>query len=373
MGSTFKSGVRVRHDVSLAQSVVNDCLSITGDDNVAINLYPHNLALAEEIALACVEKGADVIMSLYTDRFMVANYRYLSEERLREPSAFCRGLTEKSTAQIAMAATYDPANLRKIEPKKLAANDEGENAAHFPLSKERKIRTLDLGLALVTKPRAKVYGFDFPKWSRMMNASTSVDYQRLARTGRALRDSLKEARTIEVTGPGDTRLEFDVSGRRWCLSDGVVDEDDIRNGDLNDQLPAGSLTVAPLEDTAQGHITFNAGTPRMGRQVKDLQLTFKDGKVTKFKGNSSTEAVRKNWEAGTGDKDNIGLFGIGFNPKAQAGYTVNNVAYGVVSIGVGGNESLGGKNRPGSFILDSMTGATVKADGRTLLQKGRLV
>ncbi len=359
--------------MSLAQSVVNDCLRISDDDNVAINLYPHNLPLAEEIALACVKKGADVIMSLYTDEFMLANYQYLSEEQLREPSAFCRGLTEKSTAQITMAATYDPANLRRIEPKKLAANDEGETAAHFPLSRERKIRTLDLGLALVTKPRAKVYGFNFAKWSKMMQAAASVDYQKLARTGRALRDTLKDARTIEVTGPGQTNLSFDVSGRKWFLSDGVVDEEDIENGDFNDQLPAGSLTVAPLEDTAGGHITFNAGTPRMGRQVKGLQLTFEDGKVTEFKGNSSTEAVRKNWEAGTGDKDNIGLFGIGFNPKAEAGYTINNVAYGAVSIGVGGNGPLGGKNRPGSFILDSMTGATVKVDGRTMLQKGKFV
>lgn len=359
--------------MTLAQSIVNDCLRINGDDNVAINLYPHNLPLAEEIALECFKKGADVIMSLYTDKFLVATYQYLTEERLREPSVFCRGLAEKSTAQILMSATYDPTNLRKVEPKKLAANDVGESAAHFPLSRERKIRTLDLGLALVTKPRARVYGFNFAKWNKMMQASASVDYQKLAKTGRSLRNSLREARTIEITGPGQTKLSFEVSGRRWFLSDGVVDEEDIRNEDLNDQLPAGSLTVAPLEDSAQGHITFNAGTPRMGRQVKGLQLTFKDGKVIELKGNSSTVSIEKNWEAGTGDKDNIGLFGIGFNPKAEAGYTINNVAWGAVSIGVGGNEPLGGKNKPGSFILDTMTGATIKADGRTVLHKGMFV
>jgi leucyl aminopeptidase (aminopeptidase T) len=348
-------------------------LQITDKDNVAINLYPHNLSLAEEVAEECFRNGADVIMSLYTDRFLAANYNYLTEERLREPSDFCRGLTEKSTAEIFMSATYDPTILRTIEPKKLAADSEGENTAHFPLSKERKVRTLSIGLALVTKPRAKVYGFNFAKWSRMMQASTSVDYQKLAKTGRVLMGSLKDAQTIEVTGPQSTKLSFDVSGRKWYLSDGIVDEEDIRNEDLNDQLPAGSLTVAPLEESAQGQITFNAGTPVMGRQVKGLQLTFKNGKVTGFKGNTSTAAVKKNWEAGTGDKDNIGLFGIGFNPKAETGYTVNNVAFGAVSIGIGGNEFLGGKNKPGFFHFDTITGATVKADGRIILRNGKFV
>lgn len=359
--------------MSLAKSVVDECLQITDKDNVAINLYPHNLPLAEEIAEECFKKGADVIMSLYTDRFLTSHYRHLSEESLRIPSAYCRSLTETSTAEIFMSGTYDPKVLRTIDPKKLAADGEGENDAHFPLSKERKIRTLNIGLALVTKPRAKTYGFNYDKWNKMMLAATSVDYGKLAKTGRALRDSLRDVKNLTVTGPGGTDISFDVSGRKWYLSDGVVDEEDIRNEDLNDGLPAGNLSVAPLEDSAQGRITFNAGTPLMGRNVKGLRLSFKDGKVVKFNGNASTVALKKSWDAGTGDKDNIGYFGIGFNPKAETGYTVNTVAYGAVSIGVGGNEFLEGKNKPGFFHLDTITGATVKADGRTILQKGKII
>jgi aminopeptidase len=359
--------------MSLAKSVVDDCLQITDKDNVAINLYPHNLELAEEIAEECFKKGADVILSLYTDRFLISQYRYLSEENLRKPSAYCRSLTETSTAEIFMTGTYDPTVLRGIDPKKLAADGEGENKAHFPLSKERKIRTLNIGLALVTRPRAKTYGFNYDRWNKMMLDATSVDYAKLAKTGRALRDSLRDAKQIRVTGPGRTDLSFDVSGRKWYLSDGVVDKEDIRNMDLNDGLPAGTILVAPLEESAQGRIAFNAGTPLMGRKVTGLQLSFEGGKVAKFQGNASTAALKKSWAEGTGDKNNIAYFGIGFNPKAEAGYTVNNVAYGAVSIGIGGNEFLGGKNKPGFFHLDTITGATVKADGKTILQKGKII
>jgi aminopeptidase len=357
----------------LSKSIVDECLQITEKDNVTINLYPHNLPLAEEIADECFKKGADVIMSLYTDKFFTSYYQHLSEETLRKPSAFCRSLTETSTAEIFMAATYDPSVLRKIDPKKQAADNEGENKAHFPLSKERKIRTLSIGLALVTKPRAKVYGFNYEKWNRMMLAATSVDYGKLAKVGRALRERLRDAQHVTVTGPGQTDLSFDVWGRKWYLSDGVVDKEDIENEDLDDQLPAGTVYAAPLEESAEGRITFNAGTPLMGRLTKGLRLSFRNGKVASFGTNASTAALKKMWEAGTGDKDRIGYFGIGFNPKAETGYTVNNVAHGAVSIGIGANEFIRGKNSPGFFTLDTIVGATVKADGKTILQKGKLV
>jgi aminopeptidase len=340
---------------------------------VTINLYPHALPLAEDVAVECFKKGADVMMSLYTDRFFTSYYDLLSEESLRRPSAFCRGLTEKSTAEIFMTATYDPSILRKIDPKKLAADAIGETKAHLPLSKERRIRTLNIGLSLVTKPRAKTYGFNYEKWNGMMLAATSVDYGRLAKAGRALKEKLRDAQHFTITGPSGTDLSFDVSGRKWYLSDGVVGHEDIQNEDLDDQLPAGVLYVAPLEDSAKGRIAFNAGTPFMGRFVKGLRLSFENGRVASLRGDTRTAALKKVYESGTGDKDRIGYFGIGFNPKAETGYTVNNVAQGAVSIGIGSNEFIRGNNGPGFFYLDTIVGATVKADGETILQKGRLL
>jgi leucyl aminopeptidase (aminopeptidase T) len=359
--------------MSLASSVVNDCLRITEKDNVTVFFYPHNLQLAEDLAEECFKKGADVLLNLYTDRYMTSYHDLLSVESLRQPSVFCRALTECSTAEIYMSGTYDPAVLRTIAPEKNAAASEGETKAHYPLSKEKKVRSISIGLALVTKPRARAYGFNYEKWKRMMQAASAVDYPKLARIGKALMDSLRDARSITVTGPEGTNISFDVSGRHWQVHDGVIDEEDMQNENFEDEIPAGSLYIAPLEESAQGKVTFNTGTPVMGTSVTGLHLTFKDGKVTRFSGDRSAARLKRNWERGTGDKDRIGYFGIGFNPRAEVGYTVNNVANGAVSIGIGGNEFIGGKNRPGFFHVGTLTGATVVADGRTILRKGRIV
>ena len=359
--------------MSLASSVVNDCLRITEKDNVTVFLYPHSLRLGEDVAEECFRKGADVLLNLYTDRYMASYHDLLSVESLRQPSVFCKALTENSTAEIFLAGMYDPSVLRKIAPEKSAASGEGEYKAHYPRTKERKVRSISVGLSLVTKPRAKAYGFSYERWKRMMQAAAAVDYRKLAMAGKALMDSLRDARSLTVTGPDGTNLSFDVSGRRWRLSDGVIDEEDMRNEDFGDEIPAGSLYVAPLEDSAQGKVTFNTGTPLMGTNVVGLGLSFKNGRVVRFSGDRSTARLKRLWESATGDKDRISYLGIGFNPHAETGYTVNGVANGAVSIGIGENESIGGKNKSGFFHLGTLTGATVEADGRTILGKGRIV
>jgi leucyl aminopeptidase (aminopeptidase T) len=358
--------------MTLAHSIVNKCLRITEKDNVTIFFYQHNLRLAEDIADECFKNGADVLLNLYTDRFMLSYMTQLSVDSLRQPSVYCKALTESSTAEIFMSGMYDPSLLRSISPERNAASSEGESKAHSPLMKEKKVRTLGIGLASVTKPRAKAYGFSYPKWRKMMDEASNVDYAKLAESGKMLRERLRDARTIHVTARGGTDLSLDVSGRRWVVSDGVISDEDIRDENFNDEMPAGSIYTAPLEESAQGQVAFDVGTPFMGRTVKRLRWTFRDGRVVKFAGDAVAGRVRQNMEKSTGDKDRIAYFALGFNPKAKTGYLVNNIASGAVTIGIGGNEDAGGKNKSGFFFADTLTGATVEVDGKEVVRAGVL-
>ena len=64
---------------------------------------------------------------------------------------------------------------------------------------------------------------------------------------------------------------------------------------------------------------------------------------------------------------------LGFNPKAQAGFTMNNIVSGAVTLGLGGNEGVGGKNKSGFYFEHTLTGATVRAGGTVLIKDGQLL
>jgi aminopeptidase len=359
--------------MSLAERIVGQCLGITAKDNVTILLYPHNIPLAEEIADECFKRGADVLLNLYTDKYYLSYLTRLSVESLRQPSVYCRALTENSTAEIWMPGTFDPTILKKIPPEKDAASSEGEAKAHWPLSKQKKVRSIYVGTSMLTEPRAKTYGFNYQKWKRMTEAAANVDYEKLAATGRKLKASLENAKTIRIRRRGGTDLTLDVSGSKWYLSDGVIDQVDIKEENFGDEVPSGSLYTAPRQNGAQGRVIFNAVTPYHGVSLRKIQLSFRDGKVTQFFTDSASRIAREEWKAGKGDKDRIALFGLGFNPKAEPGYTSNNIVAGAVSIGIGGNADIGGKNRPGYTFVDYVIGATVQADEKTVVRQGRIV
>ena len=64
---------------------------------------------------------------------------------------------------------------------------------------------------------------------------------------------------------------------------------------------------------------------------------------------------------------------VGLNPMLRHGFTQDDKVLGGVTIGFGDNSDKAGKNRAGGQgFWASMTGATVKIDGRVIMRAGRL-
>ncbi len=356
--------------MSLANQIVNQCLRINDKDNVTIFLYPHNLTLAEDIAEECFKKGADVNLSLYTDRFYQAYLRELSPESLREPSVFCKALSESSTAEVWLGGVYDPSIFRTIPSEKTVADGEGEDKAHSPYGK--KTKALSVALSLVTEPRAKTYGFNFKKWQKMIQAASNVDYNQLAKTGRQLKSKLSKANKIQITSTNGTKFTFQPKSHEWSILDGIIDSADIKAKSLQDSIPAGSINNIPEPESADGTIVFNTTTPYAGRTIGRVKWRFTNGKLTIFETDPNSKKIREDWSNSSGDKSKLAFFSIGFNPKAETGYTTNQIALGAVTVGIGGNTFFGGTNKSGFGFAHTLTGATVKADGRIILKSGKL-
>jgi len=356
----------------LAENLVRNCLRIRSTDNVTVFFYPHNMALAEDIATECFRVGADALLNLYTDAYYAAYLKYLPVESLRQPSVYCRGLTELSTAQFWVGGAYDPSIFRKASAEKLAAADEGETAAHFDVARERKVRGLSVDLGLATAPRAKAYGFPLARWKRMMTQASSVSAAKLAVDGKRLASKLDTTAKARITAPNGTDLEVALAGRRAQVFDGVVDDEDIAAGALSASIPAGSVSVAPQETSAHGVIVGSVLSPWAGRSIRRLRWEFRDGRLTTFDGDANAKALAAVYANATGDKDRVAGLSVGLNPKAELGFLQNAIVRGAVTIGVGANEDLGGVNKSSFFFPVTVPNATLEVDGLSLVQNGKL-
>jgi leucyl aminopeptidase (aminopeptidase T) len=357
----------------LATTVVKDALHVDQSDVVVITTWDHTIDVANAMAVECFRQGADAMMNLWTDEYYYGLLRELSEESLGICSKLCEAFTEAETATINMFGPKNPEGLKGILPSKVNSWGEGEREAHYPRNIERRIRNVSLPLAMVTKERARVYGFDFGNWRKTMNAALAMDLKKIAKKGLDLAAALRKTCTVHLTAPNGTNLVFELNKRPIHIDDGIIDKEDIKKKSLNAQLPAGSVITTIAETSGNGKIIFDQPLQTMGLNVHGLEWKFKDGKITSMKARKNLEPISKQVNEASGDKDRIGFIQIGLNPKAEYGYLMDHIVEGAVQIGIGDNEYIGGKNTSSFGMAATLSKATLNINGETIVKNGQLM
>jgi len=216
----------------------------------------------------------------------------------------------------------------------------------------------------------------------MMWNAIGADYQRIAQQGSMLRDLLEQAKGVHVTSPSGTDLTFALEGRPAFVNDGVITAEQAKGKKFfarDVTLPGGSVTIAPLETSANGRVVV----PRV--QCRFLTMTgvsfeFKDGKVENLKATRGLPCLNELISTSSGPTTVIGGFSIGLNPGLKV-HEEGNAAYyggggvaGIAYVYIGDNQLIGGANTTsGNFGFGfPIKDATVSIDGKTVVERGKL-
>ncbi|MEM5777402.1 MAG: aminopeptidase [Candidatus Aenigmatarchaeota archaeon] len=190
---------------------------------------------------------------------------------------------------------------------------------------------------------------------------------------------LKGAEEIRITANDGTDMTLSIKGRKIKVADGIMSEEDIRNGDNGLNIPDGEVYFAPVENSGNGYIKFDYTTIHGFGFIKNLELKFEKGKVVWFNAPGKGKKIfQKFLEVNTGDKDKLAEFAIGTNPKAKfIGETiVDEKIFGTIHIAIGNNSGpgFGGKNKASSHqdMIKVMKGkgGNVYADGKLIMKDG---
>jgi hypothetical protein len=149
----------------------------------------------------------------------------------------------------------------------------------------------------------------------------------------------------------------------------------VQKGNLNAYLPAGEAALTPAANSGDGKFVIERHYFE-GKEVNNLTLTFAGGKLTEMTGEGpGFEAMRADYNAYPEGKELLGFVDIGINESmkfpanAKAG---NWVSAGMVTVGTGNNTWANGTNNVSGGVFGHLAGATVKVDGRTIVENGVL-
>ena len=130
----------------------------------------------------------------------------------------------------------------------------------------------------------------------------TLDYSKMDRAMDALKAQMERTDRVRILGPG-TDLRFSVRGIPAIKCAGHMN------------IPDGEVYTAPVRESVEGTITYNAPTLHNGVRHENVRLVFKRGKIVEAT-SSDTAALNAALDTDEGARY-VGEFAIGVNPYVQ--------------------------------------------------------
>jgi aminopeptidase len=280
----------------LADVLINYSTATKPGEKVQITMMEvETFPLARAVYAAAVKAGAlphVEFQSAYLERDLM---RYGSKEQLDwipEMSAY--GM-EWADVYVGLRGARNPHEFADIAPESITAHKRA-------LGKVSALRNELTRWVLVRVPNESFAHQAETSLDEMMDFffnATLRDWAKEAESYTRLQRVFQAAETVRIVGK-DTDLTFSTKGRIYVVADGKLN------------MPDGEIFTAPVDDSAEGYITFEFPGVYVGKRVEGIRLEFSNGEVVKSSAQSNEELLHQLLAMDEGAK-RIGEFGIGTN------------------------------------------------------------
>ncbi len=358
---------------TIARMIVNDSVQVKEKEGVLISGDSSKIPLMEAIAVEVAKKGAFPHMVLASP---AAGKRILTEaplQYLETPNPLTLAELKQINVSIGLSPVQDPGYLAKVPEERVALTRKAAQAITDALY-AKPIRTVVLGNPLMpTAEIARYYGIPMADFEARFWQAVQAPHAAIVEKANKVQQILASGQEIRIRTQAGTDLRLRLAGRKIGISDGQIRATPV---DRPEQvwLPAGEVYTAPDAASVNGTVIVPMAEYR-GIKIKDLRLTFENGKVTQIQAAQNAEALKEALAKSSGDKDLFSFLDIGVNPESHpiqgSDYSTFEMA-GMVTIGIGQAPWAESPNKS-EFGQDFFVPrATLEVDGKTIVKEGAL-
>jgi aminopeptidase len=359
---------------TVAKILVDYSVEVRPNHLVRITGAPEGAPLVLAVYQKVLERGAHPFLLVELEEAEGLLYTYASHAQLDYIPPFVKDIIEQIDVSIGIWTDVNTKQLTNADPAKQSRRSAARRPI-FDRSLEREARkelqwttTLYPTQAFAQDAEMSLREFeDFVYKGCLVHEPDPIKaWKKISKKQQRLVDWLNKAKKIHVVGP-DTDLKLEVTGRKWVNCDG------------RGNFPDGEIFTGPIEESVDGHIRYTYPACHFGREVEDVRLQFKEGKVVKAKAAKNEQFLLKMLETDKGARY-VGEFAFGTNLGIQR-FTKNMLfdekIGGTIHLALGaGYPESGSKNKSAihwDMVCDLRKGGEVRVDGTLFLKDGKIL
>ena len=349
----------------LADVLVNYSVGVRKGQTVRISGEPVAQPLVVELYRKVLQAGGNPLVRMTPDELAEIFYKNASDEQLRHFSPITLHEIGQIDCTIGIWADENTKALTNCDPKKIGISQ----AARKPY--------MEIFLKRAAEGQLHWTGTQYPTQASAQDAEMSLaDYEdfvfkaglldlpdpvaawkRISERQQRLADFMNGKSDYRVVAANGTDIRMSVAGHRWINCDG------------HENFPDGEVFTGPVIDSVNGTVHFSFPAVHHGREVQDVRLTFKDGKVVDASAAKGQDFLFSMLETDEGSRF-LGECAIGTNYQIRQ-YTRNTLfdekIGGTCHFALGsGYPETGNTNQSGlhwDMVVDLRAGGYVEIDG----------
>lgn len=278
----------------LARQLIKHSVTLQAGENILFDLYDTPPEMGIALVRAARDAGGVPIVQTHDAKLVREMQIGATEAQYTEWAGVQMNLIKRMQAYIAIRGSHNITESSDVPPDrmKLVA------AKMRPVMNHRVQKTKWCVLRWPNPSMAQLSSMSTEAFEDFYFRVCLLDYAALKPGMKALEKLMNKTKKVHITGPG-TDLRFSIEGI----------ESEACGGEKN--IPDGECFTAPVKDSVEGVVSYNAPTIYQGIAFDSVRLEFSKGKIVNATANN-TEAINRILDSDAGARY-IGEFAIGFN------------------------------------------------------------
>jgi aminopeptidase len=282
---------------ALAKAIVEYSCEVGEGDRILIELFGNTMDLGRELIAAAYAAGGVPFYHLRDQTLQRAWLSGATKEQVQVVADLDRALMEQVQCYVAVRGTDNVSELADVPTDKMALYD---SLYGTPVHLQARVKgTRWCVLRYPNASMAQLAGMSTEAFEDFYYAVCTVDYARMAEAMEPLKALMEATDRVRIVGP-NTDLRFSIKGISAVPCAGKAN------------IPDGEVYTAPVRESVEGVVSFNAPSPYRGFVFTGVQLQFEGGRIVRAMANDN-ERITRIFDTDEGARY-VGEFSLGVNP-----------------------------------------------------------